>query len=260
MPSRMNETWPKGGRPGWSLIELLVALSIITLLLAMMMAGLRAARERARDGLSAGYLRAHAQAMTVYTNDHRAFYPYFTEPGFLSKKLTGGGTERWVSYFDAHRTWHIALADDYYQGTVRDPSFFPPQYREDGGGFWPVETGYHYACAFIADPAYWNPYTRMGPSQYRATRISEVRFPSLKALLVESWPFVERVGEPGGMRKYPLPAAMCDGSARALTMNEQRNGYERGDGVQFDRDGAVHFTDWPRLLHAIDGVRGRDVR
>jgi prepilin-type N-terminal cleavage/methylation domain-containing protein len=244
----------------FTLIELLVVLAIIALLVSILAIGLKSIRERARRAASMANLRTHVQVFGTYTNEHRSVFPYFTKPGLSETYLIGGGIETHkLPYFAAHKTWHIALADGYYTGDARSKLFLPPGYQNTTS-FWPYEIPYLYGCAFIAHPEYWSPYSRIGPEQYQPTRTDWVTYPSEKALIVESWPFVERVQADEDQTEHFLYAGMCDGSARKLSAYERMHGYWRGDGLQFIMDGAVHMTDWPPLLHTLDGVRGRDVR
>ncbi|MCK4873067.1 MAG: type II secretion system protein [Phycisphaerales bacterium] len=248
-------------RRAFTLIEIIVAVAIVGILLAITAGSLSALRERGRRATSLSNLRTHAQVFSVYTNEYAGCFPYFTDVGFASTTLKGGGVElAGVSYFGAHHTWHVALADGYYTGDVKSDVFYPPQFDLDGHEWWPYQTPYHYGCVFIANAQYWNQYTRIGPQQYQATRADSVRFPASKAMIVQSWPFTRDVAEPDDQLSNELPVALCDGSAQQLTWRDRMNGYDKGDGYQFREDGAIHYTDWPPLLHTIDGVHGRDVR
>ncbi len=246
----------------FTLIELLVTISIIAILIAIALVALKRARANADNVISLSNLRSHGQAFAMYSNDHSGYFPYFTEVGFFSKFISGGGIEKYpTSYFDAFNTWHIVLADDYYTGSVKLESFYPPRFITEDGSMWPLNTPYQYGCAFIASPQYWNDLTRIGPVQYVATRQSDVSFPSKKILLNAAWPLLRNVAE---ARKDILSAMiqvnLCDGSAIALSAAQRLQGYKKGDGHQFRDDGAIHFTDWPPFLHTVDGVRGRDLR
>jgi|CXWL01.1.fsa_nt_gi prepilin-type N-terminal cleavage/methylation domain-containing protein len=246
-------------RPGFTLIEVLVVIAIITVLIAISVTWLAGSRRSARDTKSLGNLRMHAAAMNMYATDHNACFPYFTFPGHLTGVLVGGGIRvEAVSYFDAFQFWHVALADGYYNVHAASDAFHPPQSQLERDPYWPYASGYHYPCAFIATPEYWNPETRRGPEQWRRTRTDQVLFPASKTLMVESW-VPGRAGQ-DMIRTTPLPVATCDGSARNLKWGERMSGYQRGDGVQFMADGAVHFGDVPSLLHTSDGVRGRDIQ
>lgn len=239
-------------------MELALSLAIIAVLTAITLGLLSLARAEARRTVSLSNLHTHAQAFAAYTGDWSEQFPHFTSPGFASSTVSSGGLSLTVSFFDAHRTWHIALADGYFAGNPFSKSFMPPRYQNEEDGMWPLYTPYHYACSFIADPLYWNARTRIGPSQFRSTRISQVLYPSSKSLIVETWPYGRAAPQQGGARVTPsLPVALVDGAARVLRV--WNSGYERGDGYQFMNDGAIHFTDAPPLLHTVDGLRGRDV-
>ncbi|HWQ28050.1 MAG TPA: type II secretion system protein [Dehalococcoidia bacterium] len=248
-------------RTGWTPLEVLVVLGITGALVALLIVGVSAARQRGRDAVSASNLSQHTKAMTAYADDHREFYPYFTEVGFMSGTLTGGGvTVEGVSFFDAHCTWHIVLADSYYRTPAWSGVFYPPRFPESEGSGAPWTTPYFYGCCFIAEPAYWDRRTRTGADQFRGNRVSHVVFPSAKALIIESWPFAARVRTPADAVQHALPVTTCDGGVRALAWDRRMGGHELGDGYHFAAEGAVHYTDFPPLLHTLDGVRGRDVR
>lgn len=247
-------------RQGISVIELLAVLAIIAIVLSIAVSILSHARADAKKGITFSNLRTHAQMFSAYASDSGDCYPYFTRPGFASTTLVTRGMSVAVSYFDAHRTWHLALADGYYGHSPFSRVFVSPEYSDDDGGIWPLYTPYHYACVFIADPRYWNPTTRTGPDQFAATRTAHVLFPSSKSLIIDTWPF-QRAFAGVGKRRASLELAMvfADGAARTLRGGSWQNGYEKGDGYEFESDGAIHYTDLPPMLHTIDGVRGRDI-
>jgi prepilin-type processing-associated H-X9-DG protein/prepilin-type N-terminal cleavage/methylation domain-containing protein len=64
-------------RRAFSLIELLVVVSIVGLLAAMLMPGLRQARESARSAKCAGNLRQLGFAVAMYLDDYGRSFPYF---------------------------------------------------------------------------------------------------------------------------------------------------------------------------------------
>lgn len=243
----------------FTLLESLVIIAVISVLLALLTSAIRGTRDRARQAVSLANLRSHAQAFTAYLGDFRDTFPFFTTP-WQSRTLTGGGVElEDAVFFEAHHTWHIVFAEMGYTGSVESKVFWPPRFLSEDGGGWPFFTPYNYPCVFITEPEYWNPYTRMGPIQYRATWASQVIFPAAKSLVVERWPYEARVASSGQMR-HKLPVAFCDGAARTVRWNERAPEYEGADGIQFVPAGAVHFVSNPPLLHTIDGVRGRDVQ
>lgn len=249
-------------RRGLSLLEVLVVLAVLVVLLAIAVGVLSSARDHSRRATTLSNLRTHAHSIAAYSGEYSDCFPYFTLPGFASTTLTSGSMSITVSFFDAHHTWHLALADSYYGGNPFSKVFVSPRYFEHEGGTWPLYTPYHYACAFIADPRYWSPTTRRGPDQFTSTQFSQVLYPSAKSLVIESWPFMHDISESGGRSRSAsrgLPVVFTDGAARIISGSGWLNGYEKGDGYEFVSDGAIHYNDMPPLLHTIDGIRGRDV-
>lgn len=45
-----------------------------------------------------------------------------------------------------------------------------------------------------------------------------------------------------------------------MELREIVAGYDKGDGPGHFVHGARHFIDFPRMVHTIDGVKGRDLR
>jgi prepilin-type N-terminal cleavage/methylation domain-containing protein len=249
---------PPSSSRAFTLIETIIVAAITSVLLALAVIAVRSVRERSRHAASLANLRTHAQIFAAYANDYSDCLPYFTKVGFASTTLTGGGIQlEGVSFFDAFQTWHIALTDGYYSAPAQSCVFFPPKGPDGWGGWWPFHTSYHYPCAFIAKPAYWNETTRMGPQQYGVNRLGDVSFPSDKALIVED-AAEDDVAQPTSTAT--MRTSCCDGSARERLRIDTLNGYPKGDGYAFVEDGAVHYIDVPRLLHTIDGVHGRDFR
>jgi len=238
----------------------MVVIAIVGILLTVATLGMRAVRERARITKSMANLRTHVQVFSTYTNENHNYFPRFTTPGSFNNNIEGGGLHLYGrQYFDSCSTWHIALTDGYYEGRADSDVFFPDQYAEQGG-YWPYATPYLYPCVFIAHPRYWNVYTRIGPEQLTATQTDWVQYPSEKALIVQTWPFIKDVQTVNDMYDSYLYVGFWDGAARKLSAYQRSNGYPRGDGLPWDHVGAVHYTDWPPLLHTTDGVRGRDTR
>lgn len=242
-----------------TLIEVLLAIAVVGVLISVLLPAFSAIRTAARDSVSLSNLRSSAQVFMTYTTDHKDYWPRFTEPGSENQIKGAGVTLSNLRYFDAYQFWHVALVDQYYAGSlIRNEALYPPGFSKQGE-MWPLASGYHYPCSFIAEPAYWRRETRTGRDQMRATQVSAVLFPSQKALLVESWPFTERVLEPSDNARVALLFAATDASADSASWRERNPGVESGDGMLFQRDGAVHFNDYPPFLHTLDGVRGRDI-
>ena len=76
MPSTRFRRAVLRGRAAFSLVELLVAIGIIAVLLALLLPLLGAARESARRAACLGNLRQIGLALGAYADDNRGFLPY----------------------------------------------------------------------------------------------------------------------------------------------------------------------------------------
>ena len=246
-------------RRGVTLLEMLVAIAIVSVLVGLLLPAVSHMRSLAERTQVHSALRSHGVAFATYAADYRDLYPYFTKPGEFTQLngLNGGALEH-VLFFDAHRTWHMALAPSYYNVDFTDDIFFPGDTYSDGIADRPQYTPIHYACSFIARPGYWNEATRSIDGQFAPTSVAEVAFPSHKSLLVLTWPYSTVLGS--GRPLPPLPVCASDGSVLDTTGKDRIAGYRKGDGAEFIEYGAVHFNDSPPMLHTIDGVTGRDIR
>lgn len=212
--------------------------------------------------MSASQLRSHGQVLGAYVGDWDDAWPWFTDPKatWTVVRCQSRAVSVNIGYFQSANYWNYALADRYYNGQFDQEAFYPPgmpdspsSYGHPGG-----PTPYALGCSFIADPKFWRPESRSGPEQWRPTRVSEVLYPTDKALLVSDWPMWTELPNP----LPPVTAArahmeMCfvDGSAESLSTSSLRAGYEGGDGTF---DGSWHNVDFPYAVHTLEGVKGRD--
>jgi len=84
-------------RQGFTLLELLIAVSVIGLLAALLLPALSQAREKARAAVCASNLRQLSFCVQMYLDDHGRFFPYYT---------TAGGD----------RLWYFGLESPYNPG------------------------------------------------------------------------------------------------------------------------------------------------
>jgi prepilin-type N-terminal cleavage/methylation domain-containing protein len=85
-----NKVFLKTGRrvSGFSLVELLVVISIISVLTSVLMANFMGARERARDSQRIQDMNAAKNALRMYYNDHQSYPIQLTSQG-VSTYLQG---------------------------------------------------------------------------------------------------------------------------------------------------------------------------
>lgn len=247
-----------------TIIELLVALAIVVLLIAILTPAIGAVRTRARNAQDASNLRQHAMVIAQYVADWQDVHPIFLDPSRAQSTLTWdsrGLVFDETPYFLSYLAWPVALADSYYDGSIAQDAFWSPNEplsRADSASYGLTTTSYNYPCAFLARPGYWNPSTRGADpaAQTGATRASEVRFPSSKALLVTHVVRLDRVL--GVLSPEGLGIGLCDGSAARISESEGVAATVFADGRAAVPEWSNHFADWPRLLHTPDGVYGRD--
>jgi len=244
---------------GFTLLEVVIAVAAIAILLATALPSLTRMRHSANVAGSLSNLRQHTAVFTMYTNDWRDSFPWFTHPDAVVRLRYEHDLWLSVHYWFAYATWNTALAPGYYDSNPNDDSLFPIGYGKSRGreSTRRVFTPYWYSSAFLADPLYWGYQTRRGKEQWRATRSVEVRFSSKKALLYDSWTGFQQMG-PSGLvdSNCAPPIGFVDGSARSIGFRSIRPGYWWGTG-----GGPVYAAwlhDQPAMC-TLDGVRGRDV-
>ncbi len=67
-------------RPGFTLVELLVVVSIIALLISILLPSLRQAREQAKFAVCGSNLRQIGAAIHLYANEYESYIPRGPEP------------------------------------------------------------------------------------------------------------------------------------------------------------------------------------
>ena len=88
---------------GFTLVELLVVISIIALLIALLLPALGEARTAAKSSVCKSQLRQLAIAMTSYLNDNQGLYPLYDHNSIANPPEPAG-----------HSAWHQKLRDGGY--------------------------------------------------------------------------------------------------------------------------------------------------
>lgn len=234
----------------------MIAVAVIVSLGAALVPSLHAARMSGRRIATTHLLRTHMQVFGVYANDYRESWPYFHNRHQLMTTITlPGGETLSYPYFWWYDRWNYALGPLYYEG-IYDSSFYPPYPPYTSEALRYGGTPLVYSCSFLADPAYWNPSSRVGPSQWRATRQLEVQFPTRKFVIANQSELPVGQVDVAEILKGQYEFALADGSAGVTTIMKVMEGYINGDGPYTE---PIHSGDPVRGLHTIDGVRGRDL-
>ncbi|TVQ61449.1 MAG: type II secretion system protein [Phycisphaerales bacterium] len=245
---------------GLTAIELVIAITVLAILIALSIPAIGHFRESARDAQSISNLRQHAGVFASYTASHDDQWPLLIPPSQETIDL-GGPEPR--HYFEQFWLWHVFMARDDYDTNSWNQVFFDPRSNETG------HTDYHYSQAFVADPLFWNPSTRLDRAQRRSTRVSEVRHPAAKSLLLHQ-PLdqeLEQVHPQAGpiYRMTPSPwvfMAAADGSAQRTHAWRIARGYFSPNGVIPRENTDIRLTFVGQAAPGtwtLDGVRGRDL-
>lgn len=246
-----------GARRGFTLIEILIAMAIIAVLIAISIPTLAMMRVRSVTSGSLSNLRQHAIAFHAYTTDWSDTLPRFIRPdGTHDLSNAAGGTnpfsypfqERYP-YFSQSVFWPFALLQSgSYQSEWNAEIFYiPGANRLDPHSM--SDINYQYTATAVSSPAFWRETTRTGPSQWVGVRISDVRYPSNKVLL--SAEYEPRQGGP-----IQAHLGLMDASAESMDPSRMEPPYPTGEGPFDGRWSPIPGS--PIGSHTIGGVHGRD--
>jgi len=234
---------------GFTIVEVVIVIAIVTILIALAAPGLSELRQRVDDVTHSANLRSHGVIFSMYVSDWQDLYPNYVDAEATVTVLRAPGVVVPLNqYFGGYDFWHVALADGYLDGAWQSDALLPRSLGQE------LRTPYWYSASFVASPAFWNASTRTGPGQWRAVRSGEVAFPDRKGLLFVFSEMYNTGSHPDSARPT-VGVAMADGSARRMDRGDFRRSYPGGEGTW---PGSV-FGRGLFVMHTIDGVRGRDV-
>lgn len=229
-------------RAGFSLIETIASIAVVAILISLMLPTVSDARKKSQDLHALATIASHAKVMSIYQTDYRDAFPALVPPGAASSTYIVAGQPYIINgYFGQVYAWQFGLSEDYYDSQVVGPLFQRP-----GRNPWLV-TDYRYSASFIADAAFWNERTRIGPQQWRGQRAHAVVYPSAKTLLVD-----DRIMDPASPARGVV--ALVDASARITHPSEMNAPLASGEG-----EWPGTWSDGRVGIHTVDGVRGRDI-
>lgn len=130
-----NQNHMDSGRRGFSLIELLVSISIIAMLIGILLPALPRARDAARRAACAVNMRSVGQAIELYKNQYREVFPkakYMPDP-WLSGSKSPGFNVAMLDFLDRESPAYKCPGDrDIFSIEWQDKSTTPPTTRKGG--------------------------------------------------------------------------------------------------------------------------------
>jgi len=136
-------------KKGFTLVELLVVISIIAMLLAVLLPSLSAAREQAKGMICLGRIRQLVLACYAYVQDNDGYFP----PAVLADKFEGSCYT--ISHWDfiATKDWStgqvIIKPGILWQGRTVEDVLACPSYKGGDNAFGAKFTGYNYNTTYI---------------------------------------------------------------------------------------------------------------
>lgn len=237
----------RAARGGFTLVELLVVMAIVTLLVAMSSTGLGRVRQQARLNQSLARFASAQKAVAAYSADAKESFPLFMPPSTRRLNFTVRGFDVEVGYYEQYTYWHYFLAESYLGVPWDSPSL------QATGSAGALATGIWYPHVFVSSPESWSDSAPPAATTRRATRVPDVTFPASKLGFVLA-PGVNLV-RPIDPLAPPLIYSACDGSAGSRPFGAFARGLmPLPDALA---DGAPSLV-WPGLGTA-GGLRGRDL-
>ena len=172
--------------PAFSLIEFLAVIAIVGVLIALAIPALASARRTARFTVSLSDTRQLVTMLAMSTSDNRDTHPYIVAGQFEGlAHLDPVGPNNGIAVGAHMRRWPMALMND--QPGVLDLVYpqieFWPDLRTRGDETGDYSAGVFTTAALYAAPGYFSETQPIYDHQLRATRTSEIRYPSDKMIL-----------------------------------------------------------------------------
>lgn len=205
----------------FTLLEILAAIAVIGVLLALLLPALASARRTARFSSSLANHRTVLQTLAIYTHDHKDTHPYLGAADFahMDRPPAPMGPHHGAPPRTQERHWMMAL-------TRHSPDILPLLYPNRGhyelfkerdaaaalvsGCFFPTST-------LFAAPDYFSPTIPPQWNHLRPTRAREIAYPSAKMMTFDEssvWLNTERDIE--DLTRTRVTYGFADSSAAAM--------------------------------------------
>jgi len=240
-------------KKGFTLIEILVVIGVMSVLVAIMLPGLARSRATAREARCLSNLRMTSTVFELYSQRFRDRFPFATagQSIDLSPDHEGtGGTLQIQSAWDLAAAWpgimhEIAPWREWFASWVCSGA------RRVQGEPWTGEepiglagaTSYVYCWSFIARPENWVAGTLSSDALQRPVSVADVLYPSSKALMFDN----ELAHQTPRDDRDNRPILFVDGHSKV-----HRVSAASAPGLNVLSGSSI------RLMDTVNGARGRD--
>lgn len=254
---------------GFTLVELLVVIGVIAVLLALFVPRFAKTRADVRFLTNLSAIRQASVMVVGYTSDNRDFVPTVFPPIYVNPaqgdpfiQVEVRGAKIGGAWFLNGSSFHLSLSPVPSYASVR--AIEAPRragvVRVDG-----TETAkmsdFAIVDAFYADPDYWTRDKQIGPPQWHAQKISDVAYPSQKAIMWQPILF----GRSGF--EYGFPSCCADGVRSPVVWADMSATDEVVGQLKWGVPNAWHYglpeapsanANWAPLLGTELGILGQD--
>ncbi len=239
-------TAPGSAGHGFSLVELLVVIAVLTMLLGLLVPALRGARQQGRDVRASLIVGQIAQAILAYTTDFREILPYAASPGEPERGTILGGASIGQSYFSQSRYYGTLLVPHYFESAAEIQYTTEWGRAQARGPYWAMPRWLTHGA--FSDPSYWHEgEPPRDLSLLAPQRIGTCAFPARKVLLLDLHKGLFFARAPSDVGR--TLTAMFDGSA----------GWRRPTEAQLENRMSRPFGGAPvPFMSTPDGLRGID--
>lgn len=245
--------WFRGRDRGFTIVELLVAISIIAVLIAISLPALSAARRRAAEIELLSNQRESMRLLSMYTADNQGSFPFFGEVHGNAAVIEWKGRTLELQYWNQPEYWGLYLASRGYEeawvtkGPKSDPGAFgddrvDPACPSCG---WDPRSWHTLTFTVFAKPGYFRPDPPSDSSSNDPQRRDAIAFPAQKGVLRWRVRLLHR--DQPESRKWQV-VHFDDEHGVIVRYTKLRPG-------AWDRPGEKLWT----INATLDGVRGRDM-
>lgn len=234
-------------RLGFTLIEVLITISIIAVLVGIVLPSLASTRITARQALSQSHARSIGQQFTMYQGAWRDAYPFMNAGQLVP--IGNGVSLASSKHWDVAYLWPGLVLSE--MGTGDPPEWLLSPSRRMGD--YQGRTSYFYSNSFVARPELWNQAVAASMTMKRVVSSGDVTSPSRKVLLFDA--DVTYRSNPlrvvGGDLDEPVPAQFADQHGDVVRPSN-------ASGPVTNRLDPDHPLASRRLHNTVNGVRGVD--